>query len=116
MQNPNDISPKTLMPVFHVSGCVGHILRTARGFRACDANDKEIGVFETAGLSIVALLGAATDAACSSTDRAAARSNDFTATLYRDKFGPMFGLGSSCSPNSMLRASSSQRFSNWRKS
>jgi hypothetical protein len=41
----------------------------------------------------------------------------FTATLYRDTFGLMFGLGlffvklSSCSLNSMLRASSSQRFS-----
>jgi hypothetical protein len=43
----------------------------------------------------------------------------FTATLYATR---LFGLGLffvkllSCSPNSMLRASSSQRFSNWRKS
>jgi hypothetical protein len=50
------ISTKTLMPVFDASGCVGHILRTAKGFRACDANDREIGVFETAGLGIAALL------------------------------------------------------------
>jgi len=49
MQNATDISTKTLMPVFDN-------LRTARGFRACDANDREIGVFETAGLGIVALL------------------------------------------------------------
>jgi len=41
-----EISTRTLMPVFGVSGCVGHILRTAKGFRACDANDKEIGVFD----------------------------------------------------------------------
>jgi hypothetical protein len=54
---------KTLMPVFNTSGCVGHILRTARGFRACDANDKEIGVFETPAAGIAALLEAATDAA-----------------------------------------------------
>jgi hypothetical protein len=51
------------MPVFGVSGCCGHLLRTARGFRACDANDKEIGVFETPALGIAALLEAATDAA-----------------------------------------------------
>ena len=56
MKNATDISTKTLMPVFDASGCVGHILRTAKGFRACDANDREIGVFETAGLGIVALL------------------------------------------------------------
>jgi hypothetical protein len=45
------------------SGCMGHILRTARGFRACDANHKEIGIFEIAGLGIAALLEAAADAA-----------------------------------------------------
>jgi len=56
MQNATDISTNTLTPVFDASGCVGHILRTARGFRACDANDREIGVFETAGLGVVALL------------------------------------------------------------
>jgi hypothetical protein len=51
------------MPVFNTTGCVGHILRTAKGFRACDANDKESGVFETPALGFVALLEAATDAA-----------------------------------------------------
>ena len=35
---------------------MGHVLRAAKGFRAFDANDHEIGVFETAGLGIVALL------------------------------------------------------------
>jgi hypothetical protein len=56
MRLATDISTKTLTPVFNTSGCVGHILRTARGFRACDTNDREIGIFETAGLGIVALL------------------------------------------------------------
>jgi hypothetical protein len=46
MEKATEIPTKTLMPVFGVSGCVGHILRTAKGFRACDANDKEIGVFD----------------------------------------------------------------------
>ena len=58
MNEANEISTKTLMPVFNVSGCVGHILKTARGFRACDAN----GVFETPAAGIVALLEAASDA------------------------------------------------------
>ena len=44
-----------------MTGCVGHLLRSARGFRAFDANDKEIGVFETARLGLVALLERATD-------------------------------------------------------
>jgi hypothetical protein len=52
----NEISTKTLMPVFNMTGCVGHLLRTAKGFRACDANDNEIGVFETPALGIAALL------------------------------------------------------------
>jgi hypothetical protein len=63
MQNANEISTKTLMPVFNVSGCVGHILKTARGFRACDANDKLVGIYPTAGEGIIALLNAANDAA-----------------------------------------------------
>jgi hypothetical protein len=54
MQSADEISTKTLMPVFNVSGCVGHILKTARGFRACDANDKKIGVFETPAAGIIA--------------------------------------------------------------
>jgi hypothetical protein len=62
MKNANEIS-KTLMPVFNATGCVGHLLRTARGFRACDANDKHIGTFETPALGVAALLERATDAA-----------------------------------------------------
>ena len=30
MNEANEISTKTLMPVFNVSGCCGHLLRTAR--------------------------------------------------------------------------------------
>lgn len=63
MKNANEISTKTLMPVFNQTGCCGHILRTARGFRACDANDKEIGVFEAPAAGIAALLERGTDAA-----------------------------------------------------
>ena len=58
-----DTTTKTPMPIFNTSGCVGHILRTAKGFRARDANDKKIGVYETAGLGIAALLERATEAA-----------------------------------------------------
>jgi hypothetical protein len=59
LKNANEIS-KTLMPVFSTSGCVGHILRTAKGFRVCDANDKQIGVYESPDLGIAALLERAT--------------------------------------------------------
>ena len=49
------ISTARLVSVHGTTGCVGHLLRSARGFRAFDASDKEIGVFETAGLGLVAL-------------------------------------------------------------
>jgi hypothetical protein len=58
----NEVSTRALMPVHNMTGCCGHILRTARGFRACDRNDKQIGVFETPALAIAALLEAGTDA------------------------------------------------------
>jgi hypothetical protein len=54
---------RTLMPVFSTTGCVGHLLHTAKGFRACDANDKEIGTYLTADLAAAVLLERATDAA-----------------------------------------------------
>jgi hypothetical protein len=50
----------TLMPIHNTTGCVGHVLRTAKGFRACDAFDKEIGTFESATLAAAALLDRAT--------------------------------------------------------
>ena len=59
----NEISTNTLMPAFNTAGRVGHLLRTAKGFRACDANDKEIGVSETPAAGIAALLERATDTA-----------------------------------------------------
>ena len=58
-----ETTTKALMPVFNTTGCVGYLLRTAKGFRACDANYREIGVLETPALDVAALLEAATDAA-----------------------------------------------------
>jgi hypothetical protein len=56
MQSATYISTARLVPVHDTTGCVGHLLRSAKGFRAFDANDKEIGTYPTAGLGIVALL------------------------------------------------------------
>jgi hypothetical protein len=39
---------RTLVPVHGTRGCVGFLLRTAKGFRAFDIADKEIGCFATA--------------------------------------------------------------------
>jgi hypothetical protein len=49
-------TPTPLVPVFGASGCAGHILRTAYGFRAFDASDKQIGYFEDSNSAISALL------------------------------------------------------------
>jgi hypothetical protein len=38
---------RTLTPVMGVHGCLGHLLHTARGWRAFDSNDKAIGTFPT---------------------------------------------------------------------
>jgi hypothetical protein len=54
--NATDISTKTLVPVFGVSGCAGFLLRSARGVKAYDSNDKLVGIYPTAGEGIVALL------------------------------------------------------------
>jgi hypothetical protein len=58
-----DTTTKTLTPVHNTSGCIGHLLRSAKGFRAFDRDDQEIGTYERAGLGLVALLERATDAA-----------------------------------------------------
>ena len=58
-----DTTTKTLIPVHNASGCLGHLLRTAKGFRAFDRDDKEIGVYETAAPGFVALLELTIDAA-----------------------------------------------------
>ena len=56
------ISTKTLMSVSTRPAVWVTSSARPEGFRACDANDKEIGVFEMAGLGIAALLEVATDA------------------------------------------------------
>jgi hypothetical protein len=43
-------------PVVGISGCVGHLLRSARGFRAFDRDDREIGTYPTPDAAIAALL------------------------------------------------------------
>jgi hypothetical protein len=43
---------KTLTTVHNATGCVGHLLRSSKGFRAFDRDDKEIGTYETAGLGL----------------------------------------------------------------
>jgi hypothetical protein len=53
---------RTLIPVHNASDCCGHLLRSARGFKAYDATEKLIGIYATAGEGLVALLGQPTDA------------------------------------------------------
>jgi hypothetical protein len=60
MKTVTEISTRALIPIHTVSGCCGHLLRSARGFRAFDANDKQIGIYATAGDGVVALLERAT--------------------------------------------------------
>ncbi len=43
-------------PVIGSTGCVGHLIRTARGVRAFDATDKEVGTYATMGEAAAALL------------------------------------------------------------
>jgi hypothetical protein len=43
-------------PVISEHGCAGHVLRTARGFRAFDADDKEVGTYATADIAVATLL------------------------------------------------------------
>ncbi len=45
-----------LIPVHGVTGCVGHLLRSAKGFRAFDSQDKEVGTFDSAEAGAAALL------------------------------------------------------------
>jgi hypothetical protein len=42
------------------ASCAGHLLRGAKGFRAFDADGKEIGTFENINLGAAALLDLAT--------------------------------------------------------
>ncbi len=45
-----------LVPVFGEHGCAGFLLCTAKGFRAFDAYDKEIGLYPTPDAGVAALL------------------------------------------------------------
>ena len=45
-----------LVPVMGQGGCAGHLLRTHKGFRAFNAEGKEIGMFENLNLAASALL------------------------------------------------------------
>ena len=47
--------PSTLIPVHGEHACAGHLLRTAKGFRAFDTLDREIGVFVSAEAASAAL-------------------------------------------------------------
>jgi hypothetical protein len=63
MKTATEISTRVLVPVHDTTGCVGHLLRSARGFRAFDAMDKQIGIYATAGDGVVALLERSTGVA-----------------------------------------------------
>jgi hypothetical protein len=43
-------------PVIGINGCVGHLIWTARGVRAFDADDKEVGTYPTMDAAAAALL------------------------------------------------------------
>ena len=58
MEKATEMTTKTLTPVFDTTGHCGHLLRSARGIKAYDSNDKLIGIYPTAGEEIIALLGA----------------------------------------------------------
>jgi hypothetical protein len=45
-----------LVPVHGQAGCAGHLLRSAKGFRAFDTDSKELGTFKDAALAAHALL------------------------------------------------------------
>jgi hypothetical protein len=49
-------SDTNLMPVFWQHGCAGHLMRSPKGFRAFDCNDKLIGIFATSDAAAQALL------------------------------------------------------------
>jgi len=57
LRNANE-NLKVLIPVHGEHGCVGHLLRSAKGFRACDVNDKEIGTFPTTDAAACRFVGA----------------------------------------------------------
>jgi hypothetical protein len=48
----------TLVPVMGQERCIGHLLHTCRGWRACDVEDHELGYFQTDASASAAVLGA----------------------------------------------------------
>ncbi len=56
MKGDGSDSPARLLSIHGVTGCVGHLLRSAKGFRAFDAGDKEIGLYPTPDAGVTALL------------------------------------------------------------
>jgi hypothetical protein len=60
MKTVTEVSTRPLIPIHDTRGCCGHLLRSAKGFRAFDHNDRQIGIYATAGDGLVALLERAT--------------------------------------------------------
>jgi hypothetical protein len=54
-----DFQLATLVPIMGEDGCRGHLLRSARGWRAYDAQDDLIGYFANQSEAVTALLNAA---------------------------------------------------------
>jgi hypothetical protein len=50
------MKPTPLIPVHAEHACAGHILRTAKGFRVFDSDDREIGSYPNADLAVAALM------------------------------------------------------------
>ena len=48
-------------PVIGSTGCVGHLIWTARGVRAFDADDKEVGTFASMDSAAAALFALVTE-------------------------------------------------------
>lgn len=49
-------SLKTLIPVMGTHGCLGHVLATAKGHKAYDADDKPLGTFPDQSAAVQAVL------------------------------------------------------------
>jgi hypothetical protein len=49
---------RTLVPVMRQERCLGHLLHTCRGWRACDVDDRDLGYYETDASASAAVLRA----------------------------------------------------------
>jgi hypothetical protein len=54
-----DFQLATLVPIMGEGGCRGHLLRSARGWRAYDAGDDLVGYFANQSEAVAVLLSAA---------------------------------------------------------